>query len=354
MGEYYNNFDKNILQKQLGLSMSGLELFRIKHGQSAMDLTLVGLYLQESVLRLPQLLRAERKIYSLEENNKEALILAMGSLVLRCFSMYQFDHWGRKVFHISGGLMQRLSFTDIKELVVDDLKFPFPSIYISFSEGMQPIGFKGQSFLGCYISYIPWEINSTGDLIKDLNREPYDLLHVNYISYNEKNDLVSLDESIQIHRGHILSHCIEGYYQQYVNFARQRGLIDKSITDEEYIDREKAFINLIINIIVYINSRPDQVINRSNRSGKSHRKRIYQNEYNVGGKIKIDPNLPQVIYVGEARKKYAKSIFQWMVRGHWRNQPYGHERQERKLIWIEPYIKGNTIGDVIHKDYKVE
>jgi len=30
----------------------------------------------------------------------------------------------------------------------------------------------------------------------------------------------------------------------------------------------------------------------------------------------------------------------WMVRGHWRLQPYGAERKLRRLKWIDPYVKG--------------
>lgn len=30
----------------------------------------------------------------------------------------------------------------------------------------------------------------------------------------------------------------------------------------------------------------------------------------------------------------------WMVRGHWRLQPHGPKRAQRKPIWIDPYVKG--------------
>jgi hypothetical protein len=30
----------------------------------------------------------------------------------------------------------------------------------------------------------------------------------------------------------------------------------------------------------------------------------------------------------------------WMVRGHWRLQPYGPDHKLRKTIWIDPYVKG--------------
>lgn len=31
---------------------------------------------------------------------------------------------------------------------------------------------------------------------------------------------------------------------------------------------------------------------------------------------------------------------QWVVDGHWRNQPCGPKRSERRLLWIAPYVKG--------------
>lgn len=30
----------------------------------------------------------------------------------------------------------------------------------------------------------------------------------------------------------------------------------------------------------------------------------------------------------------------WMVRGHWRQQPCGPQRSQRRLQWIDPYVKG--------------
>lgn len=30
----------------------------------------------------------------------------------------------------------------------------------------------------------------------------------------------------------------------------------------------------------------------------------------------------------------------WVVSGHWRNQPCGHGRSDRRLTWVSPYVKG--------------
>jgi len=37
----------------------------------------------------------------------------------------------------------------------------------------------------------------------------------------------------------------------------------------------------------------------------------------------------------------------WIVRGHWRNQPFGKGRKQRRLQWIAPYIKGPVGTDVV-------
>jgi hypothetical protein len=42
----------------------------------------------------------------------------------------------------------------------------------------------------------------------------------------------------------------------------------------------------------------------------------------------------------------------WFVRGHPRWQPYGVGRQERKLIWINPHVRGN-LDAPLHQTEKV-
>ena len=49
-----------------------------------------------------------------------------------------------------------------------------------------------------------------------------------------------------------------------------------------------------------------------------------------------------------------KKIVRFMVRGHWRRQPYGSENQEHKLIWIRPYYKGTDLATTINKPYIVK
>lgn len=40
----------------------------------------------------------------------------------------------------------------------------------------------------------------------------------------------------------------------------------------------------------------------------------------------------------------------WMVRGHWRQQPYGPQRSLRRPVWINPHIKGPADAPLITKE----
>lgn len=43
-----------------------------------------------------------------------------------------------------------------------------------------------------------------------------------------------------------------------------------------------------------------------------------------------------------------------LVRGHWKNQPVGPQRQERKLIQVEPYWRGPEEGPVVVRPIRME
>jgi hypothetical protein len=40
----------------------------------------------------------------------------------------------------------------------------------------------------------------------------------------------------------------------------------------------------------------------------------------------------------------------WPVRGHWRNQPFGPGRSQRRRVWIPPYVKGPQDKPLVIKD----
>lgn len=70
-------------------------------------------------------------------------------------------------------------------------------------------------------------------------------------------------------------------------------------------------------------------------------------ERSASGRRRKTPTLVSLIGLREAVRPNphasetgGEHTLRWYVRGHWRNQPCGPERQERRLTWVTPHIKG--------------
>lgn len=75
-------------------------------------------------------------------------------------------------------------------------------------------------------------------------------------------------------------------------------------------------------------------------------------EYVLGQKVTVGFNCVDAVkeYVrGDARSLPA---IQWLVRGHWRNQPIGPGRTERKRIWIMPHWRGPQEAPKLFREYE--
>ena len=53
---------------------------------------------------------------------------------------------------------------------------------------------------------------------------------------------------------------------------------------------------------------------------------------------------------GDGSRKYKPYEYRFIVSGHWREQPCGPNRSERKRRWIAPYIKGPKSKPLMLKD----
>lgn len=98
--------------------------------------------------------------------------------------------------------------------------------------------------------------------------------------------------------------------------------------------------------------------------GKKEQKRNENQSYNtksfdyyeVGntvGSIFIDHNESNIMNNANSIKTVFKLTIRFIVRGHWRNQPFGQGREQRKLIFIKPYYKGPDLADLVNKPYAV-
>ncbi len=142
-------------------------------------------------------------------------------------------------------------------------------------------------------------------------------------------------------------------------------------SDELFYNEGLTFFRILINAVLYVASNDADIIERisprnvklpnikSPLKMKKYKKRIsrfskltYQSLGESLPPIVIDK--VQCAQTTNGNNKEIKSIKRFIVRGHWRNQPCGINREENKLIWIKPYYKGPDLAELINKQYIVK
>ena len=143
--------------------------------------------------------------------------------------------------------------------------------------------------------------------------------------------------------------------------------------DDPFYTDGLAFYRIILNAVLYLSSsdaelehqgspRKEMEARLKGLSSKSKRRKLLQRAlrhssldyHEVGASIgtiviKKDESNEEL----KAISPKSKPLVRFMVRGHWRNQPWGKGRQDRKLIWIRPYYKGADLAVTINKPYVV-
>lgn len=130
------------------------------------------------------------------------------------------------------------------------------------------------------------------------------------------------------------------------------------------------FFRIVLNSILYLGSNDPDVIaclspradllKRAETSPKWKKLRKEADEASelpyalVGSRLgMIDVAKPsEPTETAEGPKIYRIGT-RFMVRGHWRQQPVGPARTQRRLTWIRPYFKGPEIAELINRPYTV-
>lgn len=132
-----------------------------------------------------------------------------------------------------------------------------------------------------------------------------------------------------------------------------------------------SFFRLILNSILYITSNnPDiiQVLSGRNaalqsaekirsqvksKKAKQQAKKISELDYHFVGKDVGQIVINKDIKSSDPTQKNntIEYAVRFLVRDHWRNQAYGPELTDRRLVWIKPYYKGPEMADLINRPY---
>lgn len=278
---------------------------------------------------------------------------------------------GKKHFHIEDDLANKLVQTDIHKVNASLLKLPFPVVYFTVPEDLVRISFiddAGES---------PYHTVAQGAYVLEMKKD--NKMHwwiamffkvQSTTTGNSNHGEVSIGIRLPILDNENIFDSLNKVLNEY--FPENSVSVNAA---EYYMNRNnkaiaEQFLILIVNTLLYLQSDKailehvedftEQKSARNNKKAKKKRKRnknLVKTSYiRIGKRITIDNKHKQVYksfnYLKDEPKKRREFNGQWIVRGHWRNQPYGEGLLKRKLIWIEPFIKG--VGELEETEYLIK
>jgi hypothetical protein len=279
---------------------------------------------------------------------------------------YLFSLYGKKVFRLSKNLVHMLLDTDLKKVDSFFLEIPYKCIFLAIPDEITLLNPYGIPINGIYLSILKNdEVNYTA-LSKEFHHLENKPNTKSFIIVAVSDIILDKDDPREsLYYWHIIFK--EGDIFEQLNTYLDKWLLKAKLENininETFIDNIFSFI---LNTVLYINSSDINLVEkkikvsnlRQSKNPKKKKKALQRTKlpyYIIGNDIVIDHHYQKVINLTDRKKgKYQKYTAQWMVRGHWRNQPIGPGRAKRKLIWVQPYVKGEEVGNLIDKDYKVK
>ncbi len=284
----------------------------------------------------------------------------------------EFTNWlkwnksGRNIFSFSEDLLQMLSHTDVDDVELDSLKFPYDNFYLSLRHLKLPFIAQEENLIdGVYVN-IEYNDNldeeSTFDfsIILDFvgDYEKYAIKYNDSVSeifnFTFKRFNIALDKKQGIKNIHqaLLDH--KEFFRQEIVLKETNGdkVIDIFQFNQQLIERT---IRVVINSLLYL-SLPDRDLKQNYGDLPVHLSTKLSNAKTKRKKEVVEQDIKQagftkINFVGQnfkgiinQHKKAAGEVPTHWRRGHWRNQRYGEELIESRLIWIRPTIVNKAIG----------
>jgi len=119
----------------------------------------------------------------------------------------------------------------------------------------------------------------------------------------------------------------------------------------------QAFARLVMGICC-ISENPNTLRRKSTKKQQHQRWRFSKlpltTEYVLAPDVPVKFDCTEAVGAFFRGERKGPPRFQWIVRGHWRNQVHGAGRIGRKRIWIQPYWKGPEHAPMRMREYRFE
>ncbi len=257
----------------------------------------------------------------------------------RHHGLFQWMHFGRRVYVLGEETAQLLARTDLPKFPLDDVPFPYPAFYLRVPRGMY-------------------------ELRGGHNRAPVDGILVT-TDHSAANAGTSREICMRV--------CPDGpktlglpfpvawgtfTAETTIGAAAERMHSEMVVTGvAEVDDSHDPLANLLFNFLLYLSSShpelepvpPPKKDRSSPASDDGHRSRARRkgNAETRLGYIRVGRDATRREPLrGRPHPQLARQVW---VRGHWRNQAHGPEFSLRKHIWIEPHVRGPDLAEQMRR-----
>jgi hypothetical protein len=276
------------------------------------------------------------------------------------FHIYLMKKSHEKIYYVTPQLAAKLAQTDLN---VDSyfIKSPFREIYIQIDPGL----FTITDIQGTY------PVRGFYVYLKDDKQTDIKEIRIMASAKLPDTEEIPFNDSLFYYKFHLTKGKVKEQIKSDIE-KNVQGKMEEIIRfgGKQNIDHIEEFTYFVFNILLYITSKnPDireqlPIDFKAKIEGKKSVAKIRKLQKMAGRStsypiIIIGDNIKdETNQVEEIRR--AGGIGNWKltkrvhVSGHWRTQWYGgSEAKESKVIFIEPYIKGPELADVINKKYQV-
>lgn len=256
---------------------------------------------------------------------------------------------GRNNFYFKKELLTMFEFSDVDKIPFSTINLPFDSFYISFSDLDRMFG----------IDTAGNEIYIDGVMVVKnfYKNNQLDFFLNSFVKNSKKSNDWLLNKFASLYGDWFrINYNLDSDTLQNTGFIPK--FLDNNANDNVTEGTQIFFsqvVNLILNSICYLSSsieKPRNVwsvdapknLTEEAKNGTTKRKR------EVAISELENKGFTQVKIYGESYKSSnsiikTKNVASHWRRGHWRNQPYGTELNEKKLIWIKPTIINKEKGE---------
>jgi hypothetical protein len=278
----------------------------------------------------------------------------------------RFTKKGANIFHFRKELLEMLEKTEVTDIQLNSIKFPFDHFYISLRELNKQFSSSNSDdsiIDGVYIHFhdeseedtiypfwIDFYVCGYSEKNKDIefNRTTIDSMELaSSLTFTSKE--ATIKDAIE------LIHQIMNDTLENKNLSKEAREKEIDFQLEEYkrlTDNLSLFINCILYISLdqpdietkFVEGLPTHLKTKIDKANTKHRREIAENEVKGFGYSKIC--LVGNSYIKDKKTDGIKlDIAPHWRRGHWRNQPFGEKLLEKKLIWIKPTVVNKEKGE---------